>query len=278
LTNHVTPQGAGRRSALSKAILTVVGIALFFGFVTLGTWQVQRRAWKLDLMERVETRLHQPPISVSQLAGTGPSGDIAEQHAYQPVFAQGRWLADKTVFTQALTELGAGFWTITPLALNDGRIVLVNRGFVPEGQRAAVVQPAGGADNLPGEVRVEGLLRASEPDGGFLRRNDAASGKWYSRDVVAIGHAMGLADVQPWFIDQGIPANAHVNADTPLPASAMQGPWPRPGMTVVKFHNSHAVYIFTWYSLALMVLLAAWLVVRHERRKAAGSLGATHDD
>ena len=253
---------------ITKAILTIVGIALFFGFVTLGTWQVQRRAWKLDLMERVETRLHQPPISVSQLLGSEPADRIGEQHAYQPVFAEGLWLADKTIFSQALTELGAGFWAITPLQTANGQIVLVNRGFVPEGQRANAEAPS------PGPTRVEGLLRASESGRGFLRENDAANNKWYSRDVNAIGKALGLANVAPFFIDQGIPSNAHVNAnanantDGGPGTAALQGPWPRSGMTVVKFHNSHTVYILTWYGLALMVLGAAWLVVRHERKKA----------
>ncbi len=249
----------------------MVGIALFFGFITLGTWQVQRRTWKLDLMERVETRLHQPPIDLSQLAGPASAArtdkPIGETYAYQPVQAEGRWLNGKTVFTQALTELGSGFWAITPFQMEDGQIVLVNRGFVPEGQRALALPPA---PTEGAATRIEGLLRATEPGGGFLRKNDAASGKWYSRDVAAIGDALGLGHVQPFFIDLGVPVNAHVNAEAPSSASTAQAadPWPRPGMTVVKFHNSHAVYALTWYGLALMVVLAAWLVVRHERQRA----------
>ena len=266
--NGTAAQGSARanrgRSKITKAILTVVGIALFFGFLALGTWQVQRRAWKLDLMERVEQRLHTAPTSLAQLdpAGSSESPDALRNHEYQPVFAEGRWLADKTVFTQALTTLGAGFWVITPLETTDGTQVLVNRGFVPEKQRAEV-QALPSPDAT---VRVEGLLRMTEPAGGFLRKNDPANGKWYSRDVTEIGKALGLARTQPVFIDQGIPSNANVNADTPLPANAMQGPWPKAGMTVVKFHNSHSVYIATWFGLALMVLVAAYFVVRHERR------------
>ncbi|WP_226858681.1 SURF1 family protein [Diaphorobacter aerolatus] len=236
----------------------MVGIALFFGFLALGTWQVQRRAWKLDLMERVEQRLHATPVAAPTKADEPIS---AEEYEYQPVVLEGRWLADKTVLSQALTGLGAGFWVMTPLERADGSQVLVNRGFVPEKSRASI-EPV--AANAP--VRVQGLLRMSEPGGGFLRSNDAANDKWHSRDVSAIGAAMGLARVAPYFVDQGIPdIRVNVNADAPMPA--VQGPWPRGGMTVVKFHNSHAVYIFTWYGLAFMVLIAAWLVVRHERRK-----------
>ena len=166
----------------------------------------------------------------------------------------------------AVTERGPGFWVLAPFRSDAGFTVLVNRGFVPEKQRAEV-QALPSPDAT---VRVEGLLRMTEPAGGFLRKNDPANGKWYSRDVTEMGKALGLTRTQPVFIDQGIPSNANVNADTPLPANAMQGPWPKAGMTVVKFHNSHTVYILTWYGLALMVLGAAWLLVRHERKKAEG--------
>ncbi|MPN34575.1 hypothetical protein SDC9_182069 [bioreactor metagenome] len=197
----------------------------------------------------------------------------AEQYEYQPVVVEGRWLADKTVFSQALTGLGAGFWVLTPVERADGSQVLVNRGFVPEKARTEVTSVA------PGDpVRIQGLLRMSEPGGGFLRDNDAASGKWHSRDVQAIAAAMGLSNAAPYFVDQGIP-NIHVNApvNTEASAATATGPWPRSGMTVVTFHNSHAAYIFTWYGLALMVLVAAWLVVRHERSKAQ-SPDQAHDD
>ena len=61
----------------------------------------------------------------------------------------------------------------------------------------------------------------------------------------------------PFFIHQGVPGQS--TAQT----------WPRPGLTVIQFTNTHAIYALTWYGLALMVLGAAWLVVRHERRKQA---------
>ena len=259
MTSTVNAQGTARRPAITRAILTIVGIALFFGFVSLGTWQVQRRAWKLDLIERVEQRLHSAPI-IAPGVSDGPI--TADRLEYQPVTVEGRWLEGKTTFSQALTELGSGFWVITPIERADGSQVLVNRGFVPEKSRADVTPVSG---NAP--VRIDGLLRMSEPGGGFLRSNDAAGDRWHSRDVQAMAAAMGLTHALPYFVDQGIP-DIHVNANSDTPMAPVQGPWPRSGMTVVKFHNSHAVYIFTWYGLALMVLGAAWLVVRHERPDA----------
>lgn len=241
------------------AVLALAGIALFLGFAALGAWQVQRRAWKLDLIERVTQRLHAAPVAPPSPADW-PRVDAAG-YEYLPVRAQGHWLPGKTVLTQATTELGAGFWVLTPLQMADGSQVLVNRGFIPQEQRLQwqnAPMPPGGDT----AATVLGLLRMSEPGGGFLRTNDPARQRWHSRDVAAIASAQGLDRAAPFFIDAGIPGTT---ASTPSAAAA----WPRPGLTVVQFHNSHLVYALTWWGLALMVVVAAWLVARHEIRVRA---------
>ncbi|MFT3812039.1 MAG: SURF1 family protein [Acidovorax sp.] len=233
-------------------MLACAGIALFLGFMALGTWQMQRRAWKLDLIARVEQRLHAAPSALPPPA-EWPRVDAAG-YEYRSVRVQGRWLADKTVLTQASTDLGSGFWVLTPLQTADGTQVLINRGFVP--QRAAWPPSSDTA-------QIVGLLRMSEPGGGFLRHNDPAQQRWYSRDVAAIAQAQGLARAAPFFVDAGIPGSQPVA----LPENtASQGPWPRPGLTIVRFPNSHLVYALTWYGLALLTVVAGWLVARHERR------------
>ena len=124
-------------------------------------------------------------------------------------------------------------------------MLLVNRGFVPPERRALADH---GGSEPAGPVAVTGLLRMTEPGGGFLRRNDPANGRWFSRDVAAIAQAHGLDRVAPFFID----------------AEASPGPEvaPRGGLTVIQFPNTHAVYAFTWYTLALMVAGAAWWLLR----------------
>lgn len=232
----------------------LVGIALFLGFVILGSWQVQRLAWKLDLIERVDQRVHAAPSALPP-ASEWPRITAAD-HEYRAVQASGHWLAGQSVLTQAVTELGAGFWLLTPLQLDDGSQVLVNRGFIPTEQRARWQQlPAMAQDR----ATVTGLLRISEPRGGFLRENDPAQQRWFSRDVPAIAQAQGLGNAAPYFIDAGLPGQA-----------VAEGTWPRPGMTVIRFANSHLVYALTWYGLALMVVGAAWLVRRSGRQRAAG--------
>ena len=243
------------RITFTKAVLALAGIALFFTFISLGTWQVQRRAWKLDLIERVNQRVHSQPVALPA-AATWPQV-TRDSHEYQAVQAQGQWMEGRSVLTQAVSDLGAGFWLLTPMQLGDGTQVLVNRGFLPAGQRKAFAERIASApQDASGEpVSVVGLLRMSEPKGGFMRDNAPQEDRWHSRDVEAIAQAKGLEHVAPFFIDQGIPGQ--VTSQT----------WPRAGLTVIKFSNTHAVYALTWYGMALLVLVAAWLVMRHERRK-----------
>jgi surfeit locus 1 family protein len=224
--------GASRR----RQVLTlVVGLFMFAGFSGLGVWQLQRLMWKLDLIARVERRVHAMPAEPP-----GPNSWPRITRAgdeYRHLQVEGRFEPGKDSFVQAVTAKGPGFWMLTPIRSDAGFTVLVNRGFVPQGWRPS---PAAGAVANP-RVRVTGLLRMSEPNGAFLRSNRPLDDRWYSRDVAAIARARSLSGAAPYFID----ADA-----TPL----AQG-WPLGGLTVIKFHNSHLIYAFTWFSLAAMVAL-----------------------
>ncbi len=244
------------RSKATLALMALGAVLLFGAFVKLGTWQVQRRAWKLDLIARVDERVHAPPVPAPPPAQW--AGVTAANSEYLRVRASGTFLNESETLVQAATELGSGFWVMTPLRLADGSIVLVNRGFVPPERR----EPAAhGVREGESAGAVIGLLRMSEPRGAFLRHNDPAANLWYSRDVQAIARARGLpaGQVAPYFIDVEKPP---ASGTTPTPEGV-----PVPGLTVISFHNSHLVYAITWYTLALMVLGAGWIVIREERRR-----------
>nr|WP_253273752.1 SURF1 family protein [Collimonas arenae] len=244
---------------------------MFAGFFALGTWQLKRLQWKLDLIQRVDARVHAPAV-----AAPGPEQwpqVTAESDEYRHVRLSGNYLYALTTRVQASTELGSGFWLLTPLRTADGSVVLVNRGFVPS---AAPEQPAPGAIPVSSTVVVNGLLRISEPGGGFLRHNDPAGNRWYSRDVQAIAAAHGLSQVAPYFVD----ADAK---KMPVDDDAGDGSSVRPvgGLTVIAFHNSHLVYALTWYALALMVVGGCYWGVREERklpRSAAEISNAASND
>jgi surfeit locus 1 family protein len=236
------------RPRAPRALLLLVAIAALAGFVALGNWQLERRLWKLSLIERVERCAEAPavpaPAPSTWTSGSGP------QYEYCHVVVQGRFLPDVDALVAAGTELGTGYWVMSPLRTDGGSVVLINRGFIPLGAEASPVPE--------GTVTVAGLLRLSEPGGGVLRDNEPENGRWYSRDVAAIAAVQGFHDAAPYFIDAAADA----------PGSAGEG-GPVGGLTVIRFHNSHLVYAITWYGLAAMVLLAVWLVRREERSRAS---------
>ncbi len=244
-----------------RGIWTLTFLALLFlfafgGFVSLGIWQLQRLGWKLDLIERVEARVHAEPVAVPTPADW--RNVSRERDEYRRVRLDGHYLPGLDTRVQAVTELGSGYWVVSPFRLRSGDIVLVNRGFVP---------PKWPGDRLDtSQTEVVGLLRLPEPGGGFLRDNDAASDRWHSRDVQAIAEARGLGRVAPFFVDAERAAGA-IDAQ-----AAGDAEWPRGSLTVVKFNNHHLGYALTWFALALGVAWAGWRVAKEERKLRASPL------
>lgn len=215
---------------MKRGAFVTACLLLAIGFAALGVWQLERRAWKLDLIARIEARVH----AAAQPLPRAWRGDLT----YRRVRATGVYLQGRDTRVQAVTALGAGWWVMTPLR-TGAQIVLVNRGFVPA-DFGATPPPAG-------TVTVIGLLRASEPGGGFLRANNSAADRWYSRDTAAIARARRIGFVPPWFID----AEA-------TPAAG----YPVGGLTVIAFRNAHLTYALTWFALAGMSAAGAVLASR----------------
>ncbi|MEP7312203.1 MAG: SURF1 family protein [Pseudomonadota bacterium] len=209
-------------------------------FTGLGIWQVERLAWKRDLIARVETRIHAPPVAAPAPRDWGVfDGREAE---YRHVRARGVFLHDRETLVDALTVRGPGAWVLTPLQTADG-VILINRGFVSPEQHNASARAPG---QVPGEVTIIGLLRSSEPGGRILRPNEPAADLWFSRDVAAITQVRGLKGVAPFFIDADATGN---------PGGAPLG-----GLTVVRFRNAHLVYAATWFGLAALCVIGLILL------------------
>lgn len=231
------------RKRLALLVLCIVGTLLFCG---LGIWQVQRSFWKRDLIARVDARIHAAPTAIPARRAWATL-DLRDAE-YRRVQTRGVFLHDRETLVDALTVRGAGAWVMTPLATADG-LVFVNRGFVPSERQDAHTSAA---SRTLGEITVTGLLRASEPRGRILRPNNPTSGRWYSRDVVAIAAANGLNGVAPFFID----ADASPNPDDP----------PVGGLTVVKFRNAHLAYAGTWFGLSALCVIGLFLLRREIRK------------
>jgi surfeit locus 1 family protein len=226
-----------RRGAFAAAALIAA-----IGLAVLGAWQVERRAWKHELVAAVDARIHAVPVAPP---GPGAWDAVnAKDDAYRRVTATGQFRHDRETLVQAVTDHGPGFWVLTPLETSRFTL-LVNRGFVPKDRREPETRAAG---NMAGAVTVTGLLRLTEPEGAFLRSNDPAANRWYSRDVAAIAKARGLRNAAPYFVD----ADARPNP----------GGYPVGGLTVVRFPDNHLVYALTWFALCTLSLFFAWRLWR----------------
>jgi len=231
---------AARRpmGAVALTVWALIASLALGGFLALGQWQIERRVWKVALIHQIEERAYAPVATAApappQWSSIMQSG---QDYAYRRVTLDGVWLHQHSTLVQASTVLGRGWWVMTPLRANDGAIVLINRGFVPQGQTEGAwrTQPQA-------RTTITGLLRLSEPHGTFLRANDPAQGRWFSRDVTAIAASHGLENVAPYFID--------VEANAPLPPTWQLEPplrlpdalLPIGGLTVLSFANNHLTY------------------------------------
>jgi len=233
------PGWAGRYLVL---LLLVLSSALFVG---LGLWQLERRTQKLKLIDAVNHRVDQPAADAPGPASW--SFVSFDNDAYRHVRIGGTFAGGRDTLVQAATGFGPGFWMMSPLRTDAGWTVLVNRGFVSaDDPRPTAPQ---------GHVVVAGLLRISEPGGGFLHSNDPSSDRWYSRDVAAIGRARHLTRLAPYFVDAA--------------SSGRTRGQPMGGLTVVSFPNNHLQYALTWFALAGLSMFGvrrAWRSRSNSRR------------
>ncbi len=224
---------------MRRGVFTGLMLVAFVLFVALGVWQVQRLAWKTDLIARVNARVHAP----ATVAPSSAAVVTAKDDEYRHVFVRGQFLHNEESQVYTLSDYGAGYWVMTPLRRADGTIVYVNRGFVPMDKRSPATRTEA---QRTGDVTVTGLLRIPETKGWlFSQANDSAHDAWYHRDIAAMARSHHLTGIAPYFID----------AD----ASPNPGGWPKGGLTVIRFPNSHLVYAITWFSLAGML---AWAMIR----------------
>ena len=206
----------------------------------LGTWQVKRLIWKEALIARVETRIAKEPVGLLEL---GPDQLISEESNYLPVFVEGRFDHSKEVLFFTTGKGGVSGWNIhTPLQISNGKVLIVNRGFVPDGLKSPKSRLDGEID---GTVSITGLLRipVAEKPNRFFPDNDITNREFFWRDHPHISALMAdnpEIDFLPVFLDA---------AETENP-----GGWPKGGATIISFSNNHLQYAITWFGLAAALL------------------------
>ena len=233
-----------RKRIWLAGMLGLGGIAIL---LALGTWQVQRLHWKEGLLATIDRRMHAAPLPLAEMERLfAETGDVD----YMPVTATGSFVHAGERHFLATWNGQAGFFVYTPLKLEDGRFLLVNRGFVPYAMKDAASR---GEGEVPGLVTIAGLARnplAAKPS-SLVPDNDLAKNVFYWKDREAMAASAGLSagyKLVPFFVD----------AD----AAPNPGGWPAGGVTLVTMSNNHLQYAVTWYGLAAAlagVLVFSWV-------------------
>ncbi|MBV9815185.1 MAG: SURF1 family protein [Alphaproteobacteria bacterium] len=224
---------------------TVFSLPALLICLALGVWQIERLFWKQDLIAQRQAALAATPIAVPKTLAE------ARGMEFRHVSDQGVFLNDKEIYLGATSEGGGqGYQILTPLLEPEGRVVFVDRGYIPAELRDPARRAAG---QITGTVRLEGLLRlppAGKPN-WFLPANRPDLNYWFWVDLPAMSVADKLDRVAPFYID----ADA-----TPNP-----GGWPKGGVTRLSLPNNHLQYAITWFSLAVALIV---IYVLFHRRNA----------
>jgi len=231
-----------RRPTLATALLA--GSA-FLVLLALGSWQVQRAIWKGELNAERRAHIAAPAEPLPEAAQDWAAWD------YRRVDLKGRFLHAHELMLGARSLNGnVGYHLLTPLEEAGGRVVLIDRGWIPLDKK----EPETRAEANPeGPVALEGVLRIPRKPGWFAPANAPEENFWIWVDVPAMEQATGLT-LAPFFVE----ADARPNP----------GGWPKGGQTQVDLPNDHVQYAITWYALA--AALAVIVVLYHRRKPAEG--------
>jgi surfeit locus 1 family protein len=248
--------GAPRRESLLWPSL--FAFAAFLVLIGLGTWQLERTAWKEGLVAALDQRLTAPPIALparEHWARLDPTHDEFRRVSLRAEFLRGQ---EGRVYTggSALRDdiKAPGYFAFAPARLADGSTVVINRGYVPNPHLDATLRPIGLSEAA---IDIIGVIRWPEPPSWFVTAHDLSQDLWFVRDQRAMAAAYGWGEVAPFYIDQEAPVSA--------------GGVPRPGPLTVNLRNEHLQYAMTWYGLAAVLAATFFFWTRSRRREISAS-------
>jgi cytochrome oxidase assembly protein ShyY1 len=242
-----------RRGGAGFAIFTFVMVAVFIG---LGVWQLQRREEKHVLIAALTERLAAAPLPLPDAAQWPKLDPVRDEFRRVTFVATYAHAPDAMVYSagSAVREdiAGPGTWAFLPARLAGGETVVINTGFVENTMQQREVEDRAVAKLVTGQpVTLTGYLRFPEHPGLLAPAENRDKRLWFVRDHAAMASALGWGNVAPFYID----------LEQPMPASGV----PKPGPLTVHLRDEHMQYAITWFSLAVVVVIA-FGVWAHSRR------------
>ncbi len=243
-----------RHHARPPLLLAVLALAAFAVLCGLGTWQLERLAWKEALIARIASRVDAPPQPLPAPADWAAL--TPEEIEYRRVAFTARYRHDDEIHVFIALSAprgrfgGQGYFVVTPADLDDGTVVFVNRGFVPMDRKDPATRAEG---QVEGVQAITGLMRPSEQPSWVTPASDPVKNVWFARNVTEMAAASGIdpARVAPFTVD--------------VEAGEAPGGLPQGGETLVTFTNNHLQYAVTWYGLALALVAVTAAYFRRSR-------------
>ncbi|MEA2975229.1 MAG: surfeit locus 1 family protein [Alphaproteobacteria bacterium] len=236
--------GPWRRGLLIPSLTVFAALMVLIG---LGIWQTERKAWKEGLIGTLTRRLAAPPIVLpapDQWSGLDQAENEFRHVTFRaeifsnqeaPVYTSG------SAFRPDIS--GPGYWIFAPAKIANSGVVVINRGFVPEGRQDPKTRAEG---QVIGPLDIVGVLRWPEAPGLFTPADDPSRNLWFTRNPVAIAQAKQWGAVAPFYVEQ----------EVPIPSGGL----PKPGALQVSLPNNHLQYAVTWFGLAgaLVAVFGFW--------------------
>lgn len=218
------------RPALWPTLISLPILVLSLG---LGVWQMERREWKRDILDRIAVNQAAAPVTLDGLLAGDPL-----RHEYGRVKLAGTFLHDGEFYLAARSlKNKVGMQVVTPLRTDDGRVVLVERGWIPQEQKDPARRAAG---QVVGRVELTGIVRRNQERRQFAPENAPDRNVWFHVDVPLMRKLAGAPPdprLDAFFLD----------AD----AAPNPGGVPVGGQTRLDIPNDHLQYAITWFLIAL---------------------------
>lgn len=205
------------RRYLFPVISGIVGCAIL---LSLGFWQVRRLEWKEGMLAEIQAQMTAAPRSL-------PAA-YAPTMKYEPVVTSGQTTGQEILVLSGARDMGGGYQVISALVTDDGRRILVDRGFIPQDDRRKPRPPV--------DLQIEGNLHWPDEKGSATPEPNLDEGIWFAREVPRMAAMLETEEL--------LVVAARVGGDN-------QGVMPVP-VSISAIPNRHLEYAGTWFMLAMV--------------------------
>ena len=210
--------------------------------LALGTWQVQRLQWKEGIIADLAAANEKAPLT-----SLPADKDALAALQFRKVTLSGTWLPAEFHLAPRYWRDQFGYTIVTAFKLPDGRIILVNRGWVPAAKKEPATRPE---TAVKGRATINGLIRTDSDRSYFSPPDQPEKNLWFGRDIAQMADYAKLANVAPVMVDLvGTQDGNHL----PVPSDG-----------TIRLRHDHLSYIITWYGIAAGILVI--FIIYHRKK------------